>query len=451
MKPHSILILIGITLATTSGCGKGGKKSLRGEVVERLPRLEVVEPTRKRLVRRLEVSATVEGQKRVELSARVPGEVQWLPDDMDIGRKVKQGEVLLKLKVPELDADLKHKKAIQAQSEKQLEQAKEALAVARQEVDETEKDKKRFDAEKEFQRLRYNRIVGLVRQRAQEQNVADEARKQYDAAAAALDSSISKIKTREAKVKSALADIQVASRRIDVAKADVQRLVELQNFAVIKAPFNGVITRRWVDPGAVIRDAGAKLFTVVQMNTVRILLDIPQRDAPLINSTEYKPNPDGKGDEVTIVIPDLKHLTNKGQFVGNITRMARSLDPVTRTMRAEVIMPNDDFYLQPGMYGTASVKVEDRANVLTVPASALVRRGEGKVEVFVVANPTGDGDERRGVLRAIPVTLGIDDGKEAEIREGLTGKELVVARGSGSMRAGDKIIAVSEREANESK
>jgi multidrug efflux pump subunit AcrA (membrane-fusion protein) len=98
------------------------------------------------------------------------------------------------------------------------------------------------------------------------------------------------------------------------------------------------------------------------------------------------------------------------------------------------------------MFGSASVLVEDRSEVLTVPASALIRRGEGLVEVYVVSDVTGQGDERRGVLRTRPVVLGIDDGKEVEIREGLRGGELVVARSSGVMRANDAVLAVTERE-----
>ena len=112
--------------------------------------------------------------------------------------------------------------------------------------------------------------------------------------------------------------------------------------------------------------------------------------------------------------------------------------PVTRLMRAEIELENHKGYLQPGMYGTASVLIEDRSNVLTVPATALIRRGEGSVEVYVVADTTSGsgqrGDEREGVLRRVPVVLGIDDGKEVEIRSGLKGNELIVARGNGTMR-----------------
>src|SRR5436305_7369287 len=103
-----------------AGCGKThAGRSKRGATVERLPRVEVVQPERKRLVRRLETSATVEALKKVDLSARVPGVVSQLDDRMDIGRPVKAGEVLLRLAVPELEADRAQKEALVEQAKRQ--------------------------------------------------------------------------------------------------------------------------------------------------------------------------------------------------------------------------------------------------------------------------------------------------------------------------------------------
>jgi multidrug efflux pump subunit AcrA (membrane-fusion protein) len=121
-------------------------------------------------------------------------------------------------------------------------------------------------------------------------------------------------------------------------------------------------------------------------------------------------------------------------------------------MRAEAIIKNPkvkgQYLLRPGMFGTASVTIEDRSNVISVPASALVRRGEGEVEVYQVADVTGDGDERRGVLKRVPVVLGIDDGKEVEVREGLRGGEWIVLRASGLLRPDERVLAVSARESD---
>jgi RND family efflux transporter MFP subunit len=451
----------------------------RREAVERLPRLEVKAPDRSEVVRRLDLSATVEPLKRVELSARVPGVVDYLPDDIDIGRRVKKDDVLLRLAVPELEAEKKHKSALLEQARKQKVQADEALAVAQAELKETQREEKRYQADLAYYKLRHARIDKLVKQRAQDPAMEEEARRQVQAADAALATFRAKVLTRQAKVRAATADRAVAERRIEVAETEEKRVEELVRFATVKAPFDGVITRRYVDPGAIIKDPGALLLTVMQIDKVRVLIDVPQRDVPLINTTEQNPNANGKGDPVVVRIPALmdqvreleRQLQKKGPsandkadqrvkdgaFIGSITRMASALDPTTRTMRAEVELDNPrlpnrpgarqlPFLLSPGMYGIASVVVEQRSNVLTVPATALVRRGEGKVEVYVVADPVevpeARGEERRGLLRPTTVELGIDDGKVAEIKGGLKGDELVVQRGNGVLRPNERVIAV---------
>jgi HlyD family secretion protein len=95
------------------------------------------------------------------------------------------------------------------------------------------------------------------------------------------------------------------------------------------------------------------------------------------------------------------------------------------------------------MYGTALVTLDQRDSALTVPSTALVRRGD-KVEVFYVADPSGD--PPRGVARRLEVELGLDDGRRVEIRSGLSGKELIIAKGNGVVREGDTVVAVSPQE-----
>jgi RND family efflux transporter MFP subunit len=437
LLPSSFTLLL-------AGCveNKGRKRGF----VERLPRLEVTQPARKRIQRRVELAATVEPLQRVDLAARVPGVVGYLPPQIDIGREVKKGEVLLRLAVPDLEAEKKYKEALLSQAGKQRIQTEEALAVAEREVEESQKERKKYQADLAFYRSRLTRIQRLVKERAQDPLTQQEAERQVDAATAALDANEARTAKLQAKVKAARADREVADARIQTARADVTRLTEQIAFATVSAPFSGVITRRWVDLGATIKDPGAILLTVMQINRVRVLVDVPQRDVPYLDAREQ--SPDGKADPVDIRIPALAEVYKKtdGVIAGFITRVGRSLDPVTRTMRAEIDLDNRRGHLQPGMYGTASILVEDRSNRLTVPAQALVRRGEGRVEVYVVEGATGTGDERIGVLKAVPVKLGIDDGKEVEVQEGLKGNELVVARSTGVMRLGDRVIAVSERD-----
>jgi RND family efflux transporter MFP subunit len=431
-----------VPLAAALGCGHGPVKPPRSQD-ERLPRLEVVRPLRTALLRRVELAATVEPLKVIDLCARVPGIVEHLPDDVDIGRKVKAGEVLIRLGVPDLVADKKHKEALLEQARKQKAQAQEAQAVAEREVEEAQKEEKRYQAELAYQRIKHERIRGLVAAQAQDRQLQDEALRQMDAADSAWQASRAKIATRQAKARAAAADLEVADRRISVAEAEVQRLTTMVDFATVRAPFDGVITRRWVHPGAMIKDPAAPLLTITQMDKVRVLIDVPQKDVPLVNSGEQNPNPDGQGDLAVVNIPALADKPSGGKYKGVIVRKARSLDPVTRTMRAEVELDNPEGDLHPGMFGTATVLLEERYEVLTLPATALVRRGDGKVEVFHVAGASGE--PLKGELQRLEVELGLDDGRLVEVRRGLTGTELIVLRGNGVLRGEDKVIAVPER------
>ena len=441
IRRHCWLVAV-VPLAAALGCGRGPVKPPRS-AEERLPRLEVVRPLRTALLRRVELAATVEPLKRIDLCARVPGIVEHLPDDVDIGRKVKAGEVLIRLGVPDLVADKKHKEALLEQARKQKVQAQEAQAVAEREVEEAQKEEKRYQAELAYQRIKHERIRGLVAAQAQDRQLQDEALRQMDAADSAWQAAKAKIATRQAKARAAAADLEVADRRIGVAEAEVQRLTTMVDFATVRAPFDGVITRRWVDPGAMIKDPAAPLLTIMHLDRVRVLIDVPQKDVPLLNTTEQSPNPDGQGDQVSVHVPALADVVPDGKFKGTVARMAKALDPVTRTMRAEVEIDNPQNHLRPGMYGTATVLLEERYNVLTIPATALVRRGD-KVEVFIVAG--AHGDPVQGELRRVEIELGLDDGRLVEVRPGhLTGNELIVLRGNGVLRGEDTVVAVPER------
>ena len=195
-----------------------------------------------------------------------------------------------------------------------------------------------------------------------------------------------------------------------------------------------------------VKDVNTPLLTVMRTDKFRILLDIPQDDVPLINATDQNPNPDGKGDLVVVRFPGLRKGATETEFKGHITRTASALDPSTRTMRVEVHLTNRSgtvpLPLQAGMYGTASVVLDEGQDVLSVPASALARRGHQAVVYYV---DDVQGQPPRGVVRRVDVEVGLDDGRRVEIRGGLTGKELVIAKGNGVLRSGDRVIPVEAR------
>jgi RND family efflux transporter MFP subunit len=438
---------LGLVAACAVGLGCGSHQAApRPTGDERLPRLEVVTPLLTNLVRRIDLVATVEPMERADLCVRVPGVVHYPSPDIDIGRQVRAGEVLAKLAVPDLAAQQKHKEALLEQARRQKALAEEMLRVAAKDIEEAAALEKRYAADYQFAKFQHERITALVNKGAQQPERAQETQKQLDAAQAAWDAAKVQIETRRAKHKASAADLAVAESKVGVAEADVQNLTALLGLATITAPFDGVISKRWLDNGATVKDPGAPLLTVMRTDKVRVLMDIPERDVPLVNSVERRPNPDGRGDPVTLRLSALPGQ----EFTRQLTRISDALDLTTRTMRAEVHLDNAKGLLRPGMSGSATIILESRYNVLTVPATALVRHG-GKVEVFYVTGAAGD--PLVGELARREVELGLDDGILVEVSpwsdktgRGLTGKELVVVKGNGAVRAGDRVVAVPPRE-----
>lgn len=425
------------------GCGAPDARS-RTRAADRLPRLETVEPRRELLPVRIELTATVEALEKAELCARVPGVVQtFFPPDLDIGRRVRAGEPLVQLAVPELVADLKNKEALLEQARRQKLQADQAIAVAARELDEARAQEKRYQADYAFRKDQHQRTTQLVERQALTAERAQETRSQLEAAESAWRVARAQIDTREARLGAARLDLDVADSKVRVAEAEVERLQTLVDLATVRAPFAGVITKRWVDRGATIKDAGAPLLTLMHTDTVRVLLDIPERDVPLVPLAGTDPGGAGDREETVVLrIPALRETVPGGVFRGVISRSATALDPATRTMRAEVHLDNRAGHLRPGMYGRAAVLLAERYNVLTIPTTALVRRGD-RTEVFVVTERSGD--PPRGVVRRVEVELGHDDGLRVEVRRGLRGDEQVIAKGNGVVREGEAVYAVPAR------
>ncbi|HEV3204353.1 MAG TPA: efflux RND transporter periplasmic adaptor subunit [Gemmataceae bacterium] len=447
------LVLAGLVLL--NGCGSTDNTGTKTEV-DRMPRLETMLPERVQLPIQIELSAVVEPMEKADLCARVAGVIETLQLDpkkpeADIGREVSAGEPLIKLYVPDLEAEKKYKEALLEQAKKQRDQTTEAQKVADKELQEAREQEKRYQAEFYRSQEKHDRTMKLVQSGSLNRELAEETKNQLEASRSAWQAAKAQIETKQAKAVAMEADLKLAEVRIQVAQTDLKRLQVMLDYSVIRAPFDGIVTKRWVDRGAMVKDPATPLLTVMRTDIVRILLDIPQKDILLVNATEQNPNPDGKGDAVVFRVPSLGDQVPRGEFPGHITRTSGALDPATRTMRAEVHFHNQFTTkdgtivrpLRPGMYGTANVILENVRYVQTVPSTALVRRGN-KVYVFHVANPTGK--PAHGTIARKEVELGQDDGRRVEIRSGLTGEELILVKGIGHLHDGDNVIAIRSRE-----
>jgi HlyD family secretion protein len=469
MNTLTRLVVLALALAACAGCGaRTGKKPRPGEI-ERIPRLETITPKMQSVftVAR-EYTATVEPFERARITPQVRGEVRTLAD---IGRRIRgastpfppataavavglagtspllavaavvdeqEAEVLARLDIPEVLAERDNKRAMLKLAQQSREQALKGKEVAAREVKEAEAQLKRYSAEVEFRAMQHKRMVRLVKQDTVQQQHAEEAELQHKSALAALDAAGAYRLTKQARLQAAEGEVRVAERKVDTARTELEKVETLVRFATVRAPFNGVVTRRWGNPGEMTTDLNKPLLTVMQTDRVRVVIDVPQLDAPHIQGAD---SPAG-GNPVELTVPALAGKVPKGKkFKGTVTLTSRALDPVTRTMRVEIWMPNPKGLLQPQMTGTALVTLQERKNVFTIPSSAIVRQEGAKPAVYCVV-PSKKGAPGPGVVRHLDLDVGVDDGQVVEIRNGLKGTEQIITKGNGVVREGDFAIAV---------
>ena len=303
------------------------------------------------------VIAAVEAYWSADQYAKTSGYVSEVKHD--IGDRVKQGEVLAVLSVPELEknlvqaeAGLKARQQMTKAAEAAVNQSQQAMAVAEGQLQGAQADESLA-------------MATLQRQQALSEGKAATAQQLDDANARAKMAQAS-VATARAKVGAARADIaaaeanrDVATAQAQVAAAQLEEVGALLQYTRIVAPFDGIVTRRMVNPGDLVQSATTNrtspLFTIQQLETVRVTCEVPESQAAGVLV----------GADAEIKLYGLSGQTIKGK----VTRTADSIDPASRTMRAEVDVANADHVLKPGMYAQATIKLRSPA-ASTAPADA---------------------------------------------------------------------------------
>ena len=211
-------------------------------------------------------------------------------------------------------------------------------------------------------------------------------------------------------------------------RATLQQDIAYQAYETITAPFDGIVTARYIDPGHLVpanttpgTPGSGAIITVSRMAPLRVFTYVPQNVAPFIKD----------GDAATITA-----MGYTGQkFVGTITRHPEALSPDTRTMLVEVDLPNEKEVLYPGMYATAEFTVTMGTGSPMVPDDALVFR-DGKVYVPVVRN---------NQLHLAEVTLGYDNGQTVEILSGINPSDKVAVNVGQAARDGENVQPVDNK------
>ena len=311
-----------------------------------LPTVAVAEAKRADVSSTLLLTAEFEPFQEIDVMAKVSGYVKQI--NVDIGDRVREGQVLATLEIPEMQDDLRHAAA-------SIEEANAQLATARDELVHAQ-------SAHEIAHLSYSRVLdvskrepGLVRQQE-------------------VDEAHSRDLVAEAQISTEKARVAECDQRIRVSQAEEGRVKTLYQYAVITAPFDGVVTKRYANSGSLIQAGTASqtqampIIRLSQNGLLRLALPVPESAVPLVHL----------GSAVSVRVSALNR-----NFPGRVARFSEKVDESTRTMKTEVDVPNLSLVLVPGMYAEVNLTTEERKKTLTVPVEAIDDSGNA-TQVFTV-------------------------------------------------------------------
>ena len=347
----------------------------------------VVRATRADLSSDLILTAEFAPFQEIDVMAKVSGYIRQI--NVDIGSRVKEGQLLATLEIPEMQDDLTRAAAA-------IEEANAELTTARDEL-------QRAESARDIAHLSYSRILDVSKR---EKGLVPQQE---------VDEANSRDLGAEAQVSAARSRITASEQHIHVAQADQARVKTLFQYAVITAPFAGVVTMRYANTGSLIQagtSSQTQAMPVVRLSEnglLRLALPVPESVVPLIHL----------GGRVDVKVSALNRT-----FPGVVARFADKVDESTRTMKTEVDVQNPTLLLVPGMYAEVDLITEQRKNALSVPVEAVDGSGDS-ARVFTV--------QPSGKIQIVPIHAGIETARMIEVRSGdlKAGYSVVVGSRSG--------------------
>ena len=366
---------------------------IRREAAEReqaLPRVEVIEIGRSSSSSELEFPGSIQATTEAPILARASGYMRRRL--VDIGDRVRAGQTLAEIEAPELD--------------QQIGQAQAAVQVAREALEQANANYARGKSNMELARVTAERWGSLVTKGAVSRQENDQYQAQYQA--------------QRADVQALEKAIAAQRSSVAAAEANLARLDQLQSYRVVTAPFDGVITVRDVDTGALVNAGSTLLFRIAQTATLRIYVNVPQANAASIQLSQPA--------QLTV-----SNLPGR-RFTGTVARTAGSLDPTTRTLLVEVHVPNPDGALLPGMYAQVDLSSARRVPPLLVPGDALIIQNDVTEVAIVRPDHT---------IHLQKIEVGRDYGAQVEVLAGLQPGDAIIPNPGDAAREGLKVDPVS--------
>ena len=334
----------------------------------------------------------------IDVHPKVSGFIRSIK--VDIGDRVRQGQTLAVLEVPELQAQLEGTVAQVSRSSDEIVRAQHEVAAAEARFTSVHADDDRLQQAAKAQ-------PGLIAQQE-------------------LDDALSKDLSAAAQVDAAKAALSAARGGAEVARADNRRVGAMEDYTHVIAPIDGVITWRYADTGALIQsgtDSNSQALPIVklaQSGLLRLRMPVPEDAVRYVKV----------GDTMQVRVDALDR-----SFTGKVVRFTRDVNFETRTMETEIDVENKDLSIDPGMYANTQLLLNHVDNVLTIPVEALVLRDHQEV-VYVL-------DGRNRVHERV-VEVGLRGSRLAEIRSGLADGERVIVGGQQKYQEGERITPVVE-------
>ncbi len=367
-----VTIVVLIALAFLGGFVPLHKRevTLQAEAADQahtLPRVEVVKVKRAPSKSELQLPGSIEAVTEAPLLARADGYIRRRT--VDIGDRVHTGQELAEIEAPELDQQVMQAKANLEQAQASLEQAQASYEQGKSNT--------------ELAKITAQRWGNLGAKGVVSKQENDQYQSQYQAQMANL----------QALQKAILAQRSTVA----AADANLSRLKNMQSYRVVRAPFDGVITQRNVDVGALVNAGNTLLYRVAQTEMLRTYVNVPQVNSSSIHT----------GQPATLTVSNLPGRT----FTGTVARTANSLDPATRTLLVELRVQNKDGALLPGMFCQVELNSPRDNPPLVIPSDSLIVRTGGTL--VAVVRP---GDH---TIHLQPLVVGRDFGDRIEVLSGL--------------------------------
>lgn len=389
------VLLAAAAVLLSDGCSKGRPVEAESGRTQAAPTVAVAKATVEDLSQGLTLTAEFKPYQEVDLMAKVAGYVKNI--NVDVGDRVKEGQLLAVLEIPEMADDLARAKAA-------LDRSQDEVARARDEL-------KRAESTQMITHLTFTRLSSVAAQRpglVAQQEIDDAQSKDLVAAA---------------QVSAAKSGLAVAEQQVQVSMAEQQRVKTMLDYTRVTAPFTGVITKRYADTGSMIQAGTASssqampLVRLSQNSLLRLILPVPESAVPTVHI--------GQAVEVRV-------NTLNRNFPGRVTRFDNKVSLATRTMDTEVDVPNPDLILIPGMYAEVNLTLDSRAHVVVVPVPAIdVGSDEFSGQVYVVT-PENHVEIRK-------VKLGLQTATKVEIAAGLQAGDMVVIGNRSGLQPGQTV------------